>query len=195
MDWDEAERQLEAARDRAGSTVGERLELVAASIALGRYRYTEAERVARAVAARAAARGDDRPLARPGCSPARAQPQRTCSGPRQSSLGRWHWPNTGRWQRCERGPWLRLAAWTCCASARAERVALAREAALDAGMAALAAASTHDLAMLGVLRFELDDARAWAEQTVLLGTPLPARVGARRRTDQGRMGRRPYGQL
>ena len=50
-----------------------------------------------------------------------------------------------------------------------ERVALAREAALDAGMAALAAASTHDLAMLGVLRFELDDARAWAEQTVLLG--------------------------
>jgi DNA-binding CsgD family transcriptional regulator len=50
-----------------------------------------------------------------------------------------------------------------------ERVALAREAALNAGMAALTASSTHDLAMLSVLRFELDDARAWAEQTVVLG--------------------------
>ncbi|MBV9357439.1 MAG: helix-turn-helix transcriptional regulator, partial [Chloroflexi bacterium] len=48
-------------------------------------------------------------------------------------------------------------------------IELAREAALDAGMAGLAAASTHDLAMLGVLRFELDDARAWARQTVMLG--------------------------
>ncbi len=50
-----------------------------------------------------------------------------------------------------------------------DRAALAREAAFDAGMAALAAASTHDLAMLGLLRFELEDARAWAAHTVLLG--------------------------
>ena len=36
VDWDEAERQLEAARDRAGSTVSERLELVAASMRVRR---------------------------------------------------------------------------------------------------------------------------------------------------------------
>ncbi len=59
LDWDEAERRLDAARPLAGSTVGERLELLAASIALGRFRFTAAERIARAVAVRAAARGDN----------------------------------------------------------------------------------------------------------------------------------------
>ena len=77
-----------------------------------------------------------------------------------------------------------------------ERVALAREAALDAGMAALAAASTHDLAMLGVLRVQSSGRRPrLGGADCAAGTPLPARVGARRRTDQARVGRRPYRQL
>ena len=56
VDWG---TRRQAARDRAGLAASERLELVAASIALGRYRYTEAEPIARGGAARAAARGDD----------------------------------------------------------------------------------------------------------------------------------------
>jgi DNA-binding CsgD family transcriptional regulator/DNA-binding transcriptional ArsR family regulator len=169
VDWDEAERQLEAARDRAGSTVSERLELVAASIALGRYRYTEAERVARAVAARAAARDDDQTA----CEAWLLAGESTAAADVQRAEGMF----SRALALAERRPMAALRARALAALGSldvlrvgsSERVALAREAALDAGMAALAAASTHDLAMLGVLRFELDDARAWAEQTVLLG--------------------------
>jgi DNA-binding CsgD family transcriptional regulator/DNA-binding transcriptional ArsR family regulator len=169
LDWDEAEEQVDAARARGDSTVGERLELAAASIALGRYRYTEAERIARSVAARAAARDDD----------ANACEAWLLAGESASAADV---------QRAERlfSRALALAEQTGLTTLRAralaalggldvlrvgstERVALAREAALDAGMAAQAAASTHDLAMLSLLRFELEDARAWAGKTVVLG--------------------------
>jgi DNA-binding CsgD family transcriptional regulator/DNA-binding transcriptional ArsR family regulator len=169
VDWDEAERRLDAARARAGSTLGERLELLAASIAVGRDRFTEAERIARSVAVRAGARGDDGTACEAwllaGESASAADVQRA----------------EGMFSRA-----LALAEHARVATLRAralsalggldvlrvgshERVALAREAALEAGMAALAAASTHDLAMLSLLRFELEDARAWARQTVVLG--------------------------
>ncbi|MBV9000959.1 MAG: AAA family ATPase, partial [Solirubrobacterales bacterium] len=169
LDWDEAERRLDAARVRPGSRLSERLELLAASIALGRFRYKEAERIARSVAARAAAREDDASACEAwllaGESAAAADVERA----------------EGLFSRA-----LTLAERRGLATLRAralaalggldvlrigstERVALAREAALDAGMAALAASSTHDLAMLGVLRFELEDARVWAARTVVLG--------------------------
>ncbi len=169
LDWDEAERRLNAARRRAGSTVGERLELLAASIALGRFRYTEAERIARSVAVRAAARSDDAIACEAwllaGESAAAADVQRA---EEMFSRGL---------ALAEQRRLATLRARALAALGRLdvlrvgspERVALAREAALGAGMAALAAESTHDLAMLSVLRFELDEARAWARHTVELG--------------------------
>ena len=169
LDWDEAERRLDTARACTGSTVRERLELLAASIALGRFRYTEAERIARSVAARASARNDDATAAEAwllaGESAAAADVERA-EGMFSRALA-----------LAERRPLATLRARALAALGgldvlrvgSTERVVLAREAALEAGMAALAAASTHDLAMLCVLRFELDDARAWAAHTVVLG--------------------------
>ncbi len=169
LDWDEAERWLVAARGGAGSSVRERLELLAATIAVGRLRYTEAERIARSVAVRAAARGDDATACEAwllaGESVAAADVQRA-----EEMFSR-------ALALAERRRLATLRARALAALGRLdvlriggrERVALAREAALDAGMAALAAESTHDLAMLSMLRFELEDARAWAGHTVTLG--------------------------
>ena len=169
LDWDEAERRLNAARARAGSTVGERLELLAASIALGRYRYAEAEQMARSVAVRAAAAGDDATACEAwllaGESAAAADVQRAeAIYSRALALAEHKRLATLRARAL-----AALGGLDVLRVGSPERVALAREAALDAGMAALAAASTHDLAMLSVLRFELEDAHAWAAQTVGLG--------------------------
>ncbi len=50
-----------------------------------------------------------------------------------------------------------------------ERVLAARRAALDCGLAGLAAALTHDLAMLSLLRFDLEEARRWAAACIADG--------------------------
>ena len=169
LDWDEAEWRLNAARGRAGSTVGERLELLAASIAVGRFRYTEAEGIAGSVAVRAAARGDDATA----CEAWLLAGESASAVDVQRAEGIFYQALALAEQR--RLATLRARALAALGGldvlrvGSSERVALAREAALDAGMAALAAASTHDLAMLSVLRFELEDARAWARQTVMLG--------------------------
>lgn len=169
LDWDEAERRLVAARAQPGSRLGERLELLAASIALGRFRHREAERIARSVAARAAARGDDAIaceawlLAGESATAADVQQAERLFS-RALTLAERRGLATLRARAL-----AALGGLDVLRIGSTERVALAREAALDAGMAALAAASTHDLAMLGVLRFELDDARAWAARTVVLG--------------------------
>ena len=169
LDWDEAERRLHAARAHAGPTMRDRLELLAATIALARYRYTEAEQIARSVAVRAAARTDDATACEgwllAGESAAAADVQRA-EGMFSRALAL---------AQRRRLPTLRARALAALGGLDVLRVgsrehaARAREAALDAGMAALAAASTHDLAQLSLLRFELEDARAWATQTVVLG--------------------------
>ncbi len=169
LDWDEAERRLNAAHACAGSPVGERRELVAASIALGRFRYAEAERIARSVAVRAAAAADDATACEAwllaGESAAAADVQRAeALFSRALALAEHKTLATLRARAL-----AALGGLDVLSVGSPERVALAREAALDAGMAALAAASTHDLAMLSVLRFELEDGRAWAANTVALG--------------------------
>jgi DNA-binding CsgD family transcriptional regulator/DNA-binding transcriptional ArsR family regulator len=169
LDWDEAERRLDAARASAGSTVGERLELLAASIALGRFRYAEAERIARAVAVQAAARGDDATACEAwllaGESATAADVQRAeVIFSRALAIAEHRRLTTLRARAL-----AALGGLDVLRVGTGERAALAREAALDAGMAALAASSTHDLAMLSLLRFELEDARAWATHTVTLG--------------------------
>jgi len=169
LDWDEAERRLNAARGRAGSSMRERLELLAASIALGRFRYTEAERIACSVAVRAGARGDDATA----CEAWLLAGESVAAADVQQAEGMF----SRALALAERRRLATLRARALAALGRLDvlridgrdRVALAREAALDAGMAALAAESTHDLAMLSVLRFELEDARAWARHTVMLG--------------------------
>ncbi len=169
LDWDEAERRLDAARACAGSTVGGRLDLLAASIAVGRYRNTEAERTARTVAVQAAARGDDATACEAwllaGESAAAADVKRAeAMFSRALTLA-----ERRRLASLRARALAALGGLDVLRVGSRERVALAREAALDAGMAALAAASTHDLAMLSLLRFELEDARAWARHTVVLG--------------------------
>jgi DNA-binding transcriptional ArsR family regulator len=169
LDWDEAERRLDAARARPGARLGERLELLAASIALGRFRYREAERIAGSVAARAAARGDDASACEAwllaGESAAAADVQRAeALFARALALAERRGSVTLRARAL-----AALGGLDVLRVGSTERVSRAREAAIDAGMAALVASSTHDLAMLGVLRFELEDARAWAAHTVVLG--------------------------
>jgi DNA-binding CsgD family transcriptional regulator len=169
LDLDVPERQLGAARARAGPSVGERLELLAASIALGRYRFTEAERIAGSVAVRAAARGDDATACEAwllaGDSAAAADVQRAeRMFARALALA-----ERRRLATLRARALAALGGLDVLRVGSPERPALAREAALDAGMAALAAASTHDLAMLSLLRFELEDARSWASHTVVLG--------------------------
>jgi DNA-binding CsgD family transcriptional regulator/DNA-binding transcriptional ArsR family regulator len=169
LDWDEADRRLGAARRGAGLQMGERLELLAASIALGCFRYAEAEQTAGSVAVRAAARGDDATA----CEAWLLAGESASAADMQRAEGMFSRALALAEQR--RLATLRARALAALGSldvlrvGSRERVALAREAALDAGMAALAAASTHDLAMLSVLRFELEDGRAWARQTVVLG--------------------------
>ena len=118
LDWDEAERRLDAARVPPGSRLGERLELLAASIALGRFRYREAERIARSVAARAAARGDDASACEAwllaGESAAAADVERA-----EELLSRTLTLAERRGLTTLRARWLRWAAWTCCVSTRA----------------------------------------------------------------------------
>jgi DNA-binding CsgD family transcriptional regulator len=169
LDLDEAERRLGAARACADPSKGERLELLAASIAVGRYRFTEAERIAGSVAVRAAARGDDSTACEAGLlageSAAAADVQRAeRMFSRALALAEQRRLATLRARAL-----AALGGLDVLRVGSPERPALAREAALDAGMAALAAASTHDLAMLSLLRFELEDARAWASRTVVLG--------------------------
>ena len=169
LDWDEAERRLDAARACEGSTTGERLDLLAASIAVGRFRFTEGEWIAGSVAVQAAARGDDATACEAwllaGESAAAADVQRA-----EGIFSRALAVAENRQLVTLRARALAaLGGLDVLRVGSRERVTLAREAALDAGMAALAAASTHDLAMLGVLRFELRDARIWAEHTVELG--------------------------
>ncbi len=169
LDWDEAERRLDVGCVCTDSTVDERRELVAASIALGRFRYAEAERIAGSVALRAAAAADDATSCEAwllaGESAAAADVQRAeamfC---RALALAEHKGLATLRARAL-----AALGGLDVLRVGLPERVTLAREAALDAGMAALAAASTHDLAMLSVLRFELEDGRAWAANTVALG--------------------------
>ena len=169
LDWDEAERRLDAARLRAGSTVGERLELLGASIAVGRFRFPEAEGIARSVAVRAAARGDEAIACEAwllaGESAAAADVQRAeAMFSRALALA-----ETSRLVTLRARALAALGGLDVLRVGSSDRVVLAREAAIDAGMAALAAASTHDLAMLSLLRFELEDVRAWARHTVVLG--------------------------
>jgi DNA-binding CsgD family transcriptional regulator/DNA-binding transcriptional ArsR family regulator len=169
LDWDEAERRLDEARPYARSTVGERLELLRASIALGRFRFTEAERIAYSVAVRAAARGDDATaceawlLAGEGAAAADVQRAEAMFS------GALALAETRRLVTLRVRALAALGGLDVLRVGSSDRVALAREAALEAGMAALAAASTHDLAMLSLLRFELEDARTWARNTVVLG--------------------------
>jgi DNA-binding CsgD family transcriptional regulator len=169
LDLDEAERRLGAGRARAGSTEVDRLELLAASIAVGRNRFTEAEQIARLLAERAAARGDDAIaceawlLAGESASAADVQRAEEMFS-RALALAELRRLVTLRARAL-----AALGGLDVLRVGSTGRVVLAREAALDAGMAALAAASTHDLAMLGLLRFELEDARAWARHTVVLG--------------------------
>jgi len=169
MDLDEAERRLDAARACAGSTPDERLELLAASIAVARNRFTEAEQIARLVAARAGAGGDDATACEAwllaGESAAAADVQRA----EQMFSRALALADNRRLVTLRARALAALGGLDVLRVGSRERVMLAREAALDAGMAALAAESTHDLAMLGLLRFELEDARAWARHTVLLG--------------------------
>ena len=169
LDLDEAGRRLDAARACAGSTPDERLELLAASIAVARNRFTEAEQIARLVATRAGARGDDATaceawlLAGESASAADVQRAEQMFS-RALALAEYRRLVTLRARAL-----AALGGLDVLRVGSRERVVLAREAALDAGMAALAAESTHDLAMLGLLRFEVEDARAWARHTVVLG--------------------------
>ncbi|MGN6872786.1 MAG: helix-turn-helix transcriptional regulator [Solirubrobacteraceae bacterium] len=169
LDWDEAERQVDAARPHARSAVGERLELLRASIALGRFRFTKAERMAYSVAVRATARGDDATACEAwllaGESAAAADIQRA----EAMFSGALAMAETRGLVALRARALAALGGLDVLRVGSSERVTLAREAALEAGMAALAAASTHDLAMLSLLRFELEDARTWARNTVLLG--------------------------
>jgi len=169
LDWDEAERRLDAARASPTPAVTERLELLDASIALGRFRYGNAERIARSVAVQAAGRSDDAMACEAwllaGESAAAADVDRAEEiFSRALALAEARRLGTLRARAL-----AALGGLDVLRVGSRERVALAREAALEAGMAALAAASTHDLSMLSVLRFELEDARAWAEHTVELG--------------------------
>ena len=149
--------------------LGERLELLAASIAVARNRFTEAEQIARLVAAQAGARGDDATACEAwllaGESAAAADVQRA----EQMFSRALALADDRRLVTLRARALAALGGLDVLRVGSRERVMQAREAALDAGMAALAAESTHDLAMLGLLRFEPEDARAWARHTVLLG--------------------------
>jgi DNA-binding CsgD family transcriptional regulator len=107
--------------------------------------------------------------ARLGCWPGGARRRRTCSGPRQCFLGALALAEIRGLVTLRARALAALGSLDVLRAGSSDRVALAREAALDAGMAALAAESTHDLAMLALLRFEVEDARTWARETVVLG--------------------------
>lgn len=166
LDTEAAREQLEAARRLRGGEDSVDLDLLGARVALAAYRFEEAEALARRAGAAAGLRAERaEALLLAGQSLAARDVDAA-----EEVLG----------EAVEAAESAHLTAVRALALhalggidvlrvGRGDRIAGAREAALEAGMVGVAAAATHDLAMWRLLRFELAEGRRWADETVAAG--------------------------